>query len=275
MKAQDELAALRANMTATQKREAADLKAFNARLAKAQKEADAAKQASARAAALDQQVKRAEAKRAELAASVERLTNDKAAADARVRDAEATAARLRDETAKAGQEAKAARAALDQAQAAARQAATFAGAVAQRLQAAPNAAATDVLAALDRALAARPTGDAVASAPTRPAEATAPPQTPQQTHQAAYAGYVALRSGDPAAAEREFARLTASPERNAIHYYFLGLAQMRQRQYYAAEESFRKGWALERESRPPPSEVEAAFERLSRDDREAVNRYRR
>jgi Tfp pilus assembly protein PilF len=84
----------------------------------------------------------------------------------------------------------------------------------------------------------------------------------------------AYRQGNYAGAEHEFAQLAASPEASAVHFYYLGLAQARLGRDAEAEKSFHRGWALERESRPPPAVVDAAFERLSRPERELVNRYR-
>ena len=269
-KAQEALSQLQTSAKAEADKAATNLKTVTSQLTQARAAANQAAKDKQRADALAEQVKQAEARRAELTASIQQLTNDKSSAEARTRDAEATAARLRNEAEKADQAAKAARTALDQANAAARQTATFAAEVAQRLQAAPGAAATDLLAALDRALT-RPTGEPVVAVPTRRSHRRrrsrcGRPPTP---------GTRALRTGDAASAEREFARLAASPERNAIHFYFLGLAQWRQGEYAEADESFRRGWALERDSRPPPWEVEAAFERLGRSEREAVNRFRR
>jgi len=209
-----------------------------------------------------------------LTATIQKLSADKSAADAKARDADSTLAQLREQAQKADTDAKAARDALAKASAAGKQAATFAAAVAQRVQAAPGTAATDLLAALDRALA-RPAGESVAAAPTRPSLPVEAVQTPQQVQQAHHAGYTALRTGDAGGAEREFARLTASPERTAIHYYLLGLAQWHQSHYTDAEDSFHRGWALEKESKPPPAEVEKAFERLDRGDRKVINDYRR
>jgi hypothetical protein len=272
-KQRDELARKADAAAASAKKAAADLKSVAGQLATARAAADQAKQAKERADALAEQVRQADAKRAELAASVEALTADKAAAEAKVRTAEATAARLRDQAEKADQAAKAARVALDRATAATKQAATFAADVAHRLRQAPESAATDLLAALDRALA-RPSAEPGAAGTDHAAVRMEPVTTPQQVQYAAHAGYAALRSGNSAAAEREFARLAASPERTAIHFYLLGLAQWRQGENHDAEESFRRGWALERDSKPSPADVEVAFERLDRSEREVVNRYR-
>ena len=134
---------------------------------------------------------------------------------------------------------------------------------------AERAPTADLLAALDQALA-QPAATAVMSRQ----PAANPVRTREQAQRAAQAGHAAYRAGDLAEAEREFARLAALPGATAVDFYFLGLSQWRLGRAAEAEQAFRRGWALERDGRPPPGAVEAAFERLDRADREVVNLYR-
>jgi hypothetical protein len=241
-------------------------------LTKAKAAAAQAKMARDRADALVLQVKEAETAQVALKDSVEKLTAGKATADAKLREVDANLAALRDRLVRTEADAKAAKDQFEVAEAARRQSAAFAADLAQRLRIAPTAPPVEVLAALDRALA-RPAGEIVVTIPTRPSASVI--LTPEQAQKAVRAGFQAYRTGNFAAAEREFARLAAYPEANAIHLYYLGLAQWKQGKSLEAEASFRHGWDMERVSRPPPGEVEAAFERLDRADREAVNQFRR
>jgi chemotaxis protein histidine kinase CheA len=252
----------------------ADLAQAARELALAKTAANEKKVAKEELDALAAKLKQANTARASLREANQKLTDAQAAADANARDAQANVARLREQVEKAGLDSQAARDALAKAETSGKRAAAFTAAVAQRLRAAPGAAATDLLAALDRALT-HPAGESVAVAPSRPVAPATPLNTPEQMRQAAHAGFTALRSGDAYGAEREFARLATSPDGTAIHFYFLGLSQWKQGLFAEAENSFHRGWALEKESRPPPSQVDAAFERLNRNDRELVNRYRR
>jgi chemotaxis protein histidine kinase CheA len=260
--------------TAEAGRAKAELAKATRELTQSKAAAQAAKVAKEQADKLAAKLKEADAAQTALKASNQKLTDAQTAADAKVRDAEANVARLQEQLEKAGLDGKTARAALTKAEASGKQAAAFAAAVAQRLRAAPDTAALDLLAALDRALM-HPIGEPVAVAQGRPVASTSPPQTPQQMLQSAHAGFSALRGGDAPSAEREFSRLAASPDASAIHYYFLGLSQWKQGEFAEAENSFRHGWELEKASHPAPSQVDAAFERLNRGDRELVNRYRR
>ena len=246
-----------------------------------------AKQARDRAAALAAQIKQAETEQAALKQSAEKMASDKATAEAKAREAEAGLAPLRDRLAKAEADAKAAQDRADEAQAVVaatqKKSAAATAEIARRLKVAPTASPAEMLAALDQALAAKPatteTPPSTNVASNKPPVAPPPPASPitnsVQASQATWSGMSAFRNGNAAEAERDFARLSASPEANAISLYFLGLAQRRQGHEADAEASFRRGWELEKASRPPPAEVEAVFERLDPADRAAVNRYRR
>jgi hypothetical protein len=241
--------------------------------------ADATKQARERADALASQIKQAEAARNELKASLDKATTDKSTADAKLRDADTTLTALRSQLTNAESDARAAAEKSDQAEAARKRAAAFAAEVAKRLQAGANTSSADLLASLDRALsrpATAPTTSIPATTPTTPAmPAVAAVQTPEQARQAIWAGMTAYRTGNYYAAEQDLSRVTASSQATAVDYYYLGLAQARAGHEAEADKSLRRGWELEKASRPPPAEVDAAFERLGRWDRELVNRYRR
>ncbi|HEY1377201.1 MAG TPA: hypothetical protein VGF55_10430, partial [Gemmataceae bacterium] len=262
---------------------AAALADVSKRLAAADAAAAEAKQARERADALAEQVKRAEANQATANGSAEKLKAAQAAqakAEARAKAADTELARAREQLAKSGSDAQTAKDAATRAEAGRKQSAAAVAAIAQRLGTSATST-TDLLAALDRALA-RPAGEtgttttaAASPPPSRPPIVpTEPVRTPQQAAAAAFAGHDALRSNDAAGAEREFGRLAASADANAVHFYFLGLAQYRQGRWADAAESFRRGWALERDSHPSPREVEAAFENLSVNDRHLINQYR-
>ena len=241
-------------------------------LSKAKAAATQAKQAEDRAAALAAQVKQAEAAQTGLKESVDLLTAGKASADAKIREADAALAEIRTRLNAANAAATAAKEKAESAEATAKQSATLAADLAQRLRVAPNASPAEFLAALDRELA-RPATEPPPAFPSRPA--TSAVLTPEQARQTVNAGFQAYRTSNYSAAERDFDRLATSPEANAIHWYYLGLSQWKQGRAADAEKSFGRGWALELNSRPPPGQVQAAFERLDRADREAVNRFRR
>jgi hypothetical protein len=243
----------------------------NVQLTQAKSAAAQAKQARDRADALAVQVKQAEVAQAELKDSVEKLTAGKATADGKLREGDANLATMRDRLARAEADAKSAKDRSDVAEAARKQSAAFVAEVARRLPGHTTSQA-DVLAALDRALT-QPGPETTPTYSTRPSASMV--RTPEQAQQAVQAGFHSYRAANYAAAEREFARLAASPEATAIHLYYLGLAQWHEGKLADAEANFRRGWALERDSRPPPGEVEAAFERLDRADRDAVNQFRR
>jgi hypothetical protein len=241
--------------------------------------ADAAKQVRERADPLARQIQQAEAARNELKATLDKATADKSTADSKLRDADTTLTALRNQLGKAEADARAAAEKSDEAEAARKQVAAFAAEVAKRLQAGANASNADLLARLDRALtrpAAGPTTSPPATNPTTPAApAVQTVQTPEQARQAVWSGMTAYRSGNYYAAEQDLNRVAASSQATAIDYYYLGLAQARSGHEAEADKSLRRGWELEKISRPPPSEVDAAFERLGRGDRELINRYRR
>jgi uncharacterized phage infection (PIP) family protein YhgE len=241
--------------------------------------ADATKQARERAESLARQIKQAEAARNGLTASLDKATADKSTADAKLRDAATTLTALRNQLTKAEADARAAAEKSDEAEAARKQAAAFAAAVARRLQAGANTSNADLLASLDRALArpaAGPTISTPATTPTSPAvPAVVAVQTPEQGRQALWAGMTSYRSGNYYAAEQDLSRVAASAQATAVDCYYLGLAQARAGHEAEADKSLRRGWELEKISRPPPAEVDAAFERLGRGDRELINRYRR
>jgi len=247
-----------------------------AQLAEAKAAADQAKQAQDRVAALAGQLQQAQAAQADLKGSMEKLTDAKAQAEAAVRDADAGLARVRDQLAKAEAAERHLNERLARAEAARNKATEFVAEVGRRLQAAHVAAAgapaTELLAALDRALAAPPAS--AGETALRQPSAAAGPLTPEHAEQVAQQGYAAIRENDPAAAERAFAQLAAGPESDAISQYYLGLARWKQGRYAEAEAAFRKGAALERQNRPNPADVGAAFERLTRADRALINRYR-
>jgi tetratricopeptide (TPR) repeat protein len=242
-----------------------------------------AKQARDRAAVLAAEVKDLEARQALLKQTSDKLATDKSTADAKAREAEAALANLRDRMAKAETDAKVAQDRADEASASLaavqKKSAAATAEIARRLRLAPNASSAEMLAALDQALAGPATGEppstTVASRPPVALPPASPITNSVQASQASWSGIAAYRTGNAAAAERDFARLAASPEANAITFYFLGLSQRRQGHYAESEESFRRGWELEKSSRPSPAEVEAVFERLPPADRDAVNRHRR
>jgi hypothetical protein len=221
---------------------------------------------------LAEQVKRAEAAGAALKGQVEQLTATRATSEAQVREAGASLAELRQRLNHAEADARTARQRADETESARKQSAEFAAEIAHRLKSSSGAPAS-VLAALDRALARSEESSAIAS--DRSAAAPAGIKTPEQAAQTVYAGLAAYRSGQFAAAEHEFAQLAASSQADAVSFYCLGLAQWRQGRLGDAEDSFRRGWEFERSSRPSPAEVEAAFERWDRAEREVVNRFRR
>jgi hypothetical protein len=232
-----------------------------------------ARRAEERARTLSDQVKRAEASRDALKTQFEQLTAARAADESRVREADAGLTELRERLRRAETDARMARQRADEADATGKQAAELAAEIARRLATRDGAPAT-VLAALDRALA-RATEPPATSAPGSPGRSEPAVTRPEQTDQAFHAGIAAYRSGQASAAEREFALLAASAQANAVHLYYLGLAQLRQGRGAEADESLRRGWELERVNRPSPAEVEAAFERCDRADRDLVNRFRR
>jgi hypothetical protein len=228
-----------------------------------------AKRADDRARTLAEQVKKAETARNSLKAQIDRLTAARAADEARVRDADAGLTELRERLRSSEAEARSARRRADEAEAQRKQAAELAAEVGRRLQSASNSPPA-VLAALDQALAraAEPPRD-------NAKEGEQAITTAQQAGQTFREGLTAYRSGRWQAAEQELARLAASSQADAVSLYYLGLAQWRQDQFGDAETSFRRGWRLERANRPAPAEVEAAFERCDRSERDLVNRYRR
>jgi hypothetical protein len=260
-----------------------ELTQANAQIKAAQSAAAEAKQARERADTLAAQIKQIEAAQAALKDSVAKLNSDKASADAKVRESVANLTVLRNQLAQSEADARTARERSDEAEASRKQSAAFAADVARRINWPPATPPADLLAALDRALtnAARtPQGVASENPPTNPPR-TLPPavtanavRTPEQARLAVSSGLSAFRSGNYAASERDLARLAASSEANAVHLYYLGLAKWHQGRWNEAEEDFRRGWTMERQSQPPPAEVEAWFERLDRSDREAVNRFR-
>jgi hypothetical protein len=270
--ARDDEAKKTAAATAEAQRARDQLALATVQLTQAKTTAAQAKEARDRADALAAQVKQAEAAQAGLKDSVEKLTAGKATADTKLREVDASLTALRDRLALAEADAKAAKDRSEMAEAARKQSSAFAAKVAQRLGTAATTSPADVLAALDQALA-RPAGESVATIPTRPTASVL--RTPEQAQRAVWAGVNAYRAGNFATAEGEFARLASSPEPTAIYWYYLGLAQWREHRIADAEASFRHGWALERASRPPPGEVDAAFERFDRADRDAVNQFRR
>jgi hypothetical protein len=270
--ARDEEAKKSAAATEDVKRVRDQLAQATAQVTQAKTAAAQAKAARDRADALAVKVKEAEAAQVALKDSIDTLTAGKTAADAKLREVDATLAAMRDRLGRAESDAKAAKDQSEVAETARKQSAALAADLAQRLRIAPTASSAEVLAALDRALS-RPASESVAAVTTRPIASAMP--TPEQVQKAIRAGFHDYRIGNFAAAEHEFARLTGYPEANAIHLYYLGLAQWHLGKLAEAEATFRRGWESERVSRPPPGEVEAAFERLDRADREAVNLFRR
>jgi hypothetical protein len=250
-----------------------ELTSVNSQLAQAKVAADATKRARDQVAALTKQVKQAEVDRDRLKASVDSLTADKTTAATKLREADVSLTDLRDRLAKAEGDARTSADRLTQVETARQQSVAFATEVSRRLRTSPTAPAAAVLAALDRALAPPEPVAAAPGVPSVPPSAMIrTPEKAQQVHGIAEAAY---RSGNYQLAEREFARLAVSPEANAIHWYYLGLTEWRLGKDAEAAASFNRGRKLERDSRPPPGEVEAAFERLGRADHEVVNAFRR
>jgi hypothetical protein len=229
-----------------------------------------AKRADDRARTLAEQVKKAETARNALRAQVNQLTAARTADEAKARDADAGVADLRERLRSAEAEARSARRRADEAEDGRKQAAELAAEVGRRLQSTSNSPPA-VLDALDRALARAseppPHSGAIEG---EPAIATY-----QQASQTFRVGLAAWRGGQWQAAERELARLAASSQADAVNLYYLGFVQWRQGRTADAESSFRRGWELERLNRPSPAEVEAAFERCERSERDLVNRFRR
>ncbi len=260
-RARDAEAKKAAAATAEAQRMRDDLAQAAAELALAKAAGAQATVARDRADALAVQIKRVQAAQAQLNDSIEKLTAAKATADASL-------AVLRDRLRHAEADAKAAKEQSQLAEAACQQSVTFATDVARRLGASTSSPA-DILAALERALD-RKVDQTIA----RPSTVSTTPAS-EQSQAAVRAGLQAYRTGNYAAAERDFAGVADGPRATALDLYYLGLSQWRLGQLANAEASFRRGWALERASRPPPSEMQAAFERLDRADRDAVNQFRR
>jgi hypothetical protein len=229
--------------------------------------AEESRQARAKLAAIEAQVRQANLDPSDLPGAVRLLAAAHGKADPA---ADARLAQLRDEFALAQAESLASEARLkaqvDQLVAAQAGLTEFRQAVGKRLQAArlaaPNAAPAALLTGLDRALERRPYAAAAA-------------EVPEQATRALSSGWSAYAAGDYARAERDFAAAAQAGERNAVAYYFLGLARAAEGQQAAADAAFRQGVALERQNQPNPGEVERALERLPTASRRLVNAYRR
>jgi hypothetical protein len=230
-----------------------------------------AKRADDRARTLSDQVKKAEAARNALRAQINQLTAARTADEAKVREADAGLTEMRERLRTAETDARSARRRADDAEGERKQAAALAAEVGRRLQS-TNGSPAAVLAALDQAL-------ARAAEPSPAIGRTSEGEPPIVNHLQANLtfrdGLTAYRAGQWQVAEHELARLAASSQADAVSLFYLGLAQWRQGRTADAEASFRRGWELERLNRPSPAEVEAAFERCDRSERDLVNRFRR
>lgn len=277
----DQQAAKATASGAAAKKAASDLDALNAQLKQAGLDptalagvADALTNAKSAAeqmkqmrAKADAAAAKAQATQTELNASIQTLTAAAAASEAKARDANARIAAMTEQHAATDAELARIRKQYERTEAARAQAADFMAGVARRLHENPGASTADLLSALDRSL------DRASTATVAKAEYP-PIYTQQQARHAAQAAFAAMRVNDPARAEQEFGRLAHSSDGNAVYFYFLGLSQWQLGRTADAEKSFRRGWSLERDSQPPPAEVEAAFERLGHADRSLVNRFR-
>jgi tetratricopeptide (TPR) repeat protein len=266
-KAQSDYDTLTAKLKAA-KIDTTDLQAVAARLAREESAVEQSRRVSEAYAALSAAVKSANLDPNDVPAAVARLSQARAAAEAAGLQAEASAARLRQEAATAARNAKAAeerlKTELDRHATARAALADFQAEVIARLKAIGaihnESAPGELLDALDAALHRQP--------------GTLPRPNSAAAVREYGAGRELYRAGDYHAAEQAFDASHKANERDARSLYFRGLCRWQLGRTDDAGRDFAKAADLERQNLPHSGEIDAALERVQGGPRHALNRYR-